>query len=114
MADAGISASRILLVLEVGGLILIRSRLGVLRGSSVVQVMLVLLDNGRMTITAHRLHGSRNSQHVSAEQRQPNGQKHCNKFSERMTHVCRMANFISFVKLLQQTGCNQKCWQFRW
>ncbi len=89
-------------------MILIQSGLGVLRGSSVVQLMLVLLGSGKMTIATHRLHDNRNSQRVATEQRQPNGQKHCNKFSERMKHGYRMANFISFVKLLQQAGCNKK------
>lgn len=82
MADARVSAARILLVMKAGGLILICSRLEVLRSRDLVHVMmLALLGNDRLAITAHCLHGNRNSQHVAAEQRQPNGYKYRNKFS---------------------------------
>ena len=79
MADAGVSAARTLLVMEAGSLILVRSRLDVLRCHSVMQLMLVLLGSGSMAITAHRLHANRNSQHIATEQRQPNGYKYRNK-----------------------------------
>lgn len=67
MADAGVSAGRILSVLKVCRLILIRCRLDVLRSLNVMQVVPVWLGGDRMAITAHRLHGNRNSQRVATE-----------------------------------------------
>ena len=52
-------------------LILIRSKLGMMRGSSMV---LTLLHNDSLTVAALGLHGNRNCQRVAAEQRQPNRQ----------------------------------------
>ncbi|OGS93923.1 MAG: hypothetical protein A3H31_01165 [Gallionellales bacterium RIFCSPLOWO2_02_FULL_57_47] len=98
MADAGAPAARILLVMKAGGLILIRSRLEVLRCHSVMQLMLVLLDSDSMAIAAHRLHSNRNSQRVAAEQRQPDGYKYRNKFFNGTRHVCSLAKFGNPVK----------------
>ena len=47
-------------------LILIRSKLGMMRGSSMV---LTLLHNDSLTVAALGLHGNRNCQRVAAEQR---------------------------------------------
>lgn len=79
MADAGVSAARILLIMMTGGLV-IGSRLEVLRSREIVHVMLVLLGSG-MAFIADRLHANRNSQHIAAEQRQPNGYEYRNRFS---------------------------------
>ena len=83
MADASASAARVLLVMMAGRLILICTRLEVLRSGDMMHAMLVLLDSGSMAITGHRLHANRNSQHIAAEQRQPNGDKYRNKFFNR-------------------------------
>lgn len=98
MADGGVSATGILLVLKAGRLILVRSRLEVLRSRSVVHAMLVLLDSDRMAITAHRLHGDRNSQCVATEQRQPDGYKHRYNFFNETRHVRSLAKLGSPVK----------------
>lgn len=73
MADPGVFATGILLVMEAGRLILICSRLEVLRSRDKVHAVIVLPGGGRVAITAGRLHADRNSQHVAAEQRQPDG-----------------------------------------
>lgn len=57
------------MILLLSRLILIRSKLGMMRGSSMV---LTLLHNDSLTATALGLHCNRNSQHVATEQRQPN------------------------------------------
>lgn len=98
MADAGVPAVRFLLVMKAVRLILIYSRMEVLRRRDMMHVMLVLLDNDRLAIAAHRLHGNRNSQYVAAEQRQPNGYKYRNKFFNGTRHVCSLAKLGSPVK----------------
>ena len=71
-----------------GSLILIRVKLrmvhGLLYGRSAVRLRLVLLHNGRRAAASHRLHGDRSRQRIAAEQRQPDGQDQCNKFSGGM------------------------------
>lgn len=57
------------MILLLGRFILIRSRLGMMRRSSMV---LTLLHNDSLTVAALGLHCNRNSQHVATEQRQPN------------------------------------------
>lgn len=76
---------------------MVRCRLGVLRRLETVPVMLVLLDDGRMAITTHRLHGNRHGQRVATEQRQPDGYEYRNKFSDEM-HVHSLAKLGSCVK----------------
>lgn len=91
MADAGASAAGILLILKAGRLIMIRSRLDVLSSRSVVHAIPVLPGSSRMAIAAHRLHGNRNSQRVATEQRQPDGYKYRNKFSDGTRHMRSLA-----------------------
>ena len=84
MAGTAIFVGR--LILMAGSLILVRVKLrmvhGLLYGRSTVRLRLVLLHNGRMAAASHRLHDDRSSQRIAAEQRQPDGQDHCNKFSD--------------------------------
>jgi len=102
MAGTTILAGRILLLLMAGRLIRSRVKLGVvhglLHGRSAVLVRLAPLRDGRMAITGHRLHGNRNSQRIAAEQRQPDGQNHCNKFSNGARHVRSLAKSGDPVK----------------
>lgn len=99
MAGAAIIAG---IALVTGGLILFRGKLVMVRmllhGRSAVRVWLTLLRNGGMAVTAHRLHGDRNSQRVAAEERQPDGQNHCDKFSKSVRHMDSLAKLGSSVK----------------
>lgn len=110
MAGAAIFAGRILLVLILLAMILlvwmagglIRGKLVMVRvllhDRSAVRVWLTLLRNGGMAITAHRLHGDRNGQRVAAEERQPDGQNHRDKFSKSVQHMGSFAKLGSSVK----------------
>lgn len=98
MAGAAIIAG---ISLVAGGLILFRGKLVVmvrvlLHGRSAVQ--LILLHSGGMTVTTHSLHGDRNSQHIAAEERQPDGQDHCNKFWGGAEHGHSLAKLGGSVK----------------
>lgn len=97
MADAAIIAVGILRTMMAGRL-MVRCRLGVLHRLQIVHVMLMLLDNGRMTVAIHRLHGNRHGHGVATEQRQPDGYEYRNKFSEEMQHVHSLAKIDSPVK----------------
>lgn len=69
-----------------------------LRGRSAVRLVLALLcDNGR-AVASQRLHADRNSQSIAAEQRQPEGQRHGDKFSDGTKHVFSLAKFVNYVK----------------
>lgn len=75
------------IALVAGGLILFRGKLAVmvcmlLRGRCAVRLGTSLLRNGGMAVAARRLHGDRNGQRVAAEERQPDGQHHCDMFSD--------------------------------
>lgn len=108
MAGAAIFAGRILLVLILLALILLVWVAGrlicgelvmmrvLLHGRSAVQ--LILLRSGGMTVATHRLHGDRNGQHIAAEERQPDGQYHCNKFSGGAEHGHSLAKAGGSVK----------------
>ena len=110
MAGAAIFAGRILLVLILLAMILLVWVAGrlicgkpvmvrvLLHDRSAVRVWLTLLRNGGMVVTAHRLHGDRNSQGVAAEERQPDGQYHCDKFSKSVRHMGSLAKLGSSVK----------------
>ena len=102
MADAAIIAVGILRILMAGRL-MVRCWLGVLHRLDIVHVMLVLLDNGRMAITTHCLHGNRHGQRVATEQRQPDGYGYRNKFSDEMQHVHSLAKLDSPVKCKVQS-----------
>lgn len=84
MAGAAIISG---IALMAGGLILFRSKLAVmvcvlLRGRCAVRLGTSLLRNGGMAVAARRLHGDRNGQRIAAEERQPDGQHHCDEFSD--------------------------------
>lgn len=98
MAGAAIIAG---IALVAGGLILFRGKLAVmvrvlLHGRSAVQ--LILLRSDGMTVAAHRLHGDRNGQRIAAEERQPDGQDHCDKFSGGAEHGRSLAKAGGSVK----------------
>lgn len=81
MAGAATFAGGILLadglLLVCGKLIMVRT---LLQGRGAVRLAL-LLCNGRMAVAARRSHGDRSGQRAAAEERQPDGQNHCNQFS---------------------------------
>lgn len=97
MAGAAIISG---LALVAGGLIQICGRLVMvrmlLRGRSAVR--LALLRHSGMAVTVHRLHSDRNGQCIAAEERQPDGQDHCDKFSGSAKHGCSLAKAGSSVK----------------
>lgn len=59
-------------------------KLGMMRGSG---LMFTLRYDNCLTLTLLRLHGNRNSQRIAAEQREPERQEDCNKFSAGSEHV---------------------------
>ena len=73
-----------------GRLILIRNRLGMMHvlmhGRSLLMRLSILSRDNGLAVSAIGRHGNRIGQRVSAEQRQPNGQNYCTKFSERTKH----------------------------
>ena len=96
MAGAAIFTGRLVagrLMLACGNLGMVRM---LLHGLSAVQ--LTLMRGGRMAVAAHRLHGGRNGQRVAAEERQPDGQDHCDKFSESTEHGHSLAKSGTPVK----------------
>lgn len=100
MAGAAIVAARILLIMMAGRMIRLRVelRMMLLHGRSTALVRFALLRDSGMTVAGHRLHGDRNSQRIAAEQRQPDGQNHCNKFSNGARHMRSLAKSGDSVK----------------
>lgn len=100
MAGAAIVAARILLIMMAGRMIRLRVelRMMLLHGRSTALVRFTLLRDSGMTVAGHRLHDDRNSQRIAAEQRQPDGQNHCNKFSNGARHVRSLAKSGDSVK----------------
>lgn len=100
MAGAAIFIARTLLIMMAGRLIRLRVGLRMVlpHGRSAALVRLALLRDSGMTVAGHRLHGDRNSQRIAAEQRQPDGQNHCNKFSKGARHVRSLAKSVDSVK----------------
>lgn len=100
MAGAAIFIASILPIMMAGRLIRLRVelRMVLLHGRSTAFVRLVLLRDSGMAVAGHRLHGDRNSQRIAAEQRQPDGQNHCDKFSNGAMHVRSLAKSSDLVK----------------
>lgn len=103
MAGAAIFAGRILLVLILLALILLVLILLVLIllvwvAGRLICGKLVMMRSGGMVVAAHRLHGDRSGKHIAAEERQPDGQYHCNKFSGGAEHGHSLAKAGGSVK----------------
>ena len=95
MTDGMVFTGSVLLVVVTGSRIVIRGKVCLMHmlvpGWRLVRVMHALLRHGGMATSALRTHGNRFGQRIAAEQRQPDGQKYGNKFSDRTEHVSRVA-----------------------
>ena len=90
MADGMIFTGGILLVMVAGRQVVVRGKMRLMH----MLMMRALLRRSGMAIPAFRMHGDGLGQGIAAEQRQPDGQEHCNKFSDGVRHARRVAKFF--------------------